>query len=74
LPASGDLSIVLWQPVDRRYGSSRRVFLTQIAGTCPRGTEMFADQNVETTKNGYEAFASGDVESALSNFDDNIES
>ena len=34
---------------------------------------MVASQNVETAKKGYEAFGAGDVETALADFDDNIE-
>jgi ketosteroid isomerase-like protein len=32
-----------------------------------------ASQNVEIAKKGYEAFGAGDVETALADFDDNIE-
>ena len=32
-----------------------------------------ASQNIETAKKGYEAYGAGDVETALADFDDNIE-
>jgi len=34
---------------------------------------IVASQNVEIAKKGYEAFGAGDVETALADFDDNIE-
>ena len=32
-----------------------------------------ASQNVEIAKKGYEAFGAGDIETALADFDDNVE-
>ena len=45
--------------------------------TGPRGNRrkgaMVASQNVEIAKKAYEAYGAGDVETALADFDDNIE-
>jgi ketosteroid isomerase-like protein len=42
-------------------------------GRSPTQGVIVASQNVETAKKGYEAFGAGDVETALADFDDNIE-
>jgi uncharacterized protein len=34
---------------------------------------IVASQNIETAKKGYDAYAAGDVETALSDFDDDVE-
>jgi hypothetical protein len=38
-----------------------------------KGVIVSISQNVETAKKGYDAYAAGDVETALSEFDDDIE-
>jgi ketosteroid isomerase-like protein len=38
-----------------------------------KGVVVSASQNVEIAKTGYAAYAAGDIETALNDFDDNIE-